>query len=106
MILANYCENMNSSKPIRLAKPVRLLDFAINEMLNLMLRADTNLKKSNEPSNMMVSSESESENGNNNVRETFKATIDEYLGNGEEESRWHRGIIQARVNNHSNFVPI
>ena len=69
-----------------------------------MLQADDSLRKMQKPKYMMDSSESESENGSNSNRiEMFKSVIEEYIGDGEKASSWHKSLVQATVINESYF---
>ena len=86
------------------SNPVALLDYTKNMVCNIMLQADDSLRKMQKPKYMMDSSESESENGSNSNRiEMFKSVIEEYIGDGEKTSSWHKSLVQATVINESYF---
>ena len=101
-IFQDFTENMNISRPG--AAPIKLLDYVINNVVDLMIKADAKLKKTHEPNYMIISSESESETSNANWISSYKATIEEYLGIGPKQSSWHKALVQARVKNNSNFA--
>ena len=67
-------------------------------VIQLMRRADANLKKkSPRPGYMLDSSESESESGSNSSQiKMYESIVDEYIGQGEKKSAWHRLFILVK----------
>lgn len=67
-------------------------------VIQLMRRADANLKKKTpSPGYMLDSSESESESGSNSSQiEMYESIVDEYLGTTEKKSAWHRLFVLVK----------
>ena len=96
-VLVNFTNNINHGRND--SEPIKLLDYVRNKVVNLMLIADANLKKSADTRNrlLLYSSESESESGSNASKvDTFNKCVDEYLGIDEKRSSWHKALLQAK----------
>ena len=100
-ILSNFVANMNNQVPG--AKPLALIDYVKNTTVDLMIRADDEMKKRS-PRYMVHSSDSESSTGANlNRVQIFKDVVDDYLGVAAKQSSWHKEFIEARVINNFSF---
>ena len=103
-ILTNFTENMNHCRPK--SEPIKLLDYVKNVVLDLMIRADDNMKKTHAVAYMTYSSDTDTDSGvSNQTRiDIYKQVIEDYLGTGVKKTSWHKQFVKARVIDNLNFV--